>query len=491
MVSLLNSGSAGAVSDGFNVRQTGVVEASPNFRIATIMVTFTDHPEKLWTKATVQGLMFSDADSMAAFYKTVSGQRITVTGDVFDNNGQWYEIPRPVTINGVCDWASYFDTAVAAADADIDYTQYNTVFVIAPRMTCSTGGKAYSVVAPDTGGQWYMSASADGSLGSIPHHELGHLIGMDHANAWQCDPPGVLIGTNCQSDEYADRYDVMGVSSRMLYPSAPHLENMGWLEPGDTQVVTADGDYSLRPYESTGSRPRVLKIPQAQDATTGVVTSWYYLEYRQAIGFDNIPRTPTIQELGVPDGVLVHVGSSAGQYITTTLLDMTPGSLPPRGHDIFDPALPLGSSYADPVAGVSFGVLARSAAVATIRVKLNGASLCQRNTPTVTATAVHGSAKRGGEARYRVSIKNNDVLCGKQTFTLRTSKNEKGWTTTIDKKSTSSADLLPGQKKNFDLRIKVPRTATVGRHSLTLEAKQKKFPTMKKTVVVKPMVTLR
>ncbi len=488
---------AQAATDGFDVHQTGVVDAYPDFRIATITVTFPDHPAiptiegttNPWTKAYVDGVMFSNTDSMAAFYSVLSGQRMTVTGDVYDRQGQWYEIPRPATINGVCDWGSYFDDAVAAADADIDYTRYNAVFVFAPHMECSTGGKSYSVVAPDTGGQWYLAASIDGSMGSTPHHELGHLVGMDHANSWQCDPPGVLTGTNCRSEEYADRFSVMGVSSRMLYPATPHLENLGWISSTDVQVVTTDGDYLLRPYETDGSLPRALKIPQTADPVTGAVTSWYYLEYRQAIGFDNIPRTPTIQELGVTNGVLVHLGSGEGAYITTTLLDMTPGSLGKR--DIFDPALPLGSSYTDPAAGVSFGVLSRSSTAMTIRVKFGGTSLCQQGKPTVTRTIIKGKAKRGGELRYQISVKNNDILCGNQAFVLRTTKKDPGWTATFEKKTVLPFDLLPGQKKTFAVRIGVPSKTKLGRHGLTFEARQKQYPVLKKSITIQPTVVAR
>lgn len=476
--------------------RTGAVKGGPNYRVAAIMVTFTDDPAKPqisttagdWTKSYVHGVLFSNADSMAAFYADASSNKISITGEVYDNGGQWYKIARPAAVNGTCDWGTFFPDAVAAADTDIDFTLYSTIMIFAPQLTCSTGGYAGYVVAPDTGGLVYRVTDVDGYMGSIPHHEFGHVIGMSHANSWTCDPPNVLTGTNCKLEEYGDRYDVMGVSSRMLQPSAPHKENLGWLTPAEITTVTADGDYTIQAYEIAGAVSKVLKIPQARDVY-GDVTSWYYLEYRQPINFDNILRTPTIQELGVPNGVLVHVGTDAGEYITTTLLDMTPGSLP--GHDIFDPALPLGSSYDDPAAGVSFGVLTRTDTNMTIRVKFSGVSLCTWQAPTVKVKAVKSSGRPGQELRYDLTVTNNSTMCGKQTIELRPSKKPTGWTVTISKKSKITAGLLPGQSKRFIVRLKSPLRVKFPKYSVKIETKMVQNTVQKKVSELKPKIIIK
>lgn len=473
--------------------RTGAVNGAPNYKIAAILVTFSDNPTKPqisktegdWTKSYVNGVLFSNTDSMAAFYADASGGRITVTGDVYDNGGQWYTIPRPANVDDRCDWGAFFPDAVAAADADIDFTQYNTIMVFAPQLACSTGGYAASVIAPDTGGLWYRATDVDGYMGSVPHHELGHVIGMSHANSWTCDAPNVLTGTNCLLEEYGDRYDVMGLSSRMLQPSAPHKENLGWLTPAEITTVTADGDYTIQAYEIAGAVPKVLKIPQARDVN-GDVTSWYYLEYRKPITFDNIPRTPTIQELGVPNGVMVHLGSGTGEYITTTLLDMTPGSLP--GHDIFDPALPLGSSYDDPVAGVGFGVLSRTDTNMTIRVKFSGVSLCTWQAPTVKVKAVKSAGRPGQELRYDLTVTNNSTMCGKQTIELWPSKKPTGWTVTISKKSKITASLLPGQSKRFIVRIVSARKSKYPKYSVKIETRMVQNTARKTISALQPKI---
>lgn len=469
------------------------VVAYPNYKIAVIMVTFSDNPAKPTidgtknelTKAYVNGALFTNANSMAAFYASASRGRVSITGEVFDNAGQWYTITRPLLNAEGCDWTEFFRETIRAANADIDFSQFNQVMLISPRHGCSTGGITASEVVPDTNGATYSVIDVSGSFGRIPDHELGHTMHLGHANSWECKAPGILVGKACAEYEYADRFNVMGVSPRMLQPTGWHKEYLGWLAPEEITTASTDGDYVLQTYESSNLLPKVLKIPQAWDAA-GVVTNWYYLEYRQPVGFDNIVRTPTIQELGVPNGVLVHVIPAYNPRVTTTLLDMTPGSLP--GRDIFDPALPLGYSYTDAQAKVSFGVVARTATSMTIRVKFGAASLCVPKAPTVTVKSVKGFGKPGQELRYELTVKNNSVLCGKQSLEVLTRKAPAGWKVTIDKKSKNAVSVLSGQTQKFTVRLTSPKKAKYQKYAFTLEARLAKKPANKKAIVLKPAI---
>jgi M6 family metalloprotease-like protein len=467
-----------------------VLNPYPTYRVAVLLVTFSDVSEKPsgWTKEAFNERLFTNADSMAAFYQAASADAVTITGEVFDNDGAWYTIARPSASGSTCDWDSFFDDAVAAADADVNFALFNSVLVFSPTLACSTGGHSWAVSITDASGAYYPAAEVDSTTAltdSMAHHEFGHIIGMDHANSWECTAPNILTGSGCQLVEYGDRFSVMGVSSRMLYPAAPHRENLGWLTTSEITTVTADGDYAIAYSESAEKVPKVLKIPKSRNAA-GSVTDWYYLEYRQAVGFDNITRTPTLDELGVTKGALVHVGSSEGTYITTTLLDMTPGSIP--DHDIFDPALPLGSSYLDSTAGVSFGVLSRNASSMTIRVRLDGESVCQRRVPTVTVKKSKLSGKAGSTLGYILTVKNASRLCGAQTIELRTVKAPKGWTVTVNKKKSTSALFSVGASKKFTIRVTPKRTAQPGTSTIKIETRLKDAKATKKTTSLKATV---
>lgn len=473
---------------------TKAVDAFPNYKIAAIMVTSPDKPATPiaddksgpWTKQYLDKRLFSDPDSMAAYYASESEGALSVSGDVYDNDGAWYTAARPVASGSDCDWWTFVSDAMAAADADIDFRQYNTVMVLSPMYDCGSGGFATTVRnVPDTGGQSYGAIVLNGTLNTYPHHELGHLIGFGHANSWQCDPPGVLTGMNCRLEEYGDRYGIMGASSRMSLLPAPLKERMGWLRSSEIMPVMSDGDYVLYTYEKDVS-PKVLKIPQARDGA-GNVTSWYYLEYRQPIGYDNVTGyTPTVQQLGIPNGVLIRLGPT-GSDLTTTLLDMTPGSRS-DALDIFEPTLQVGSSYLDAAAGVSFGIVSRNATSMTVRVKFGGASLCTWKAPTVTAKSLRSSGKPGAELSYAMTVKNNSVLCGKQTMELRTTVKPKGWKVTVSKATKKTFDLVPGASKKYIIRMTSPKTAMSKKYTVKLEARFTARPTLKKSYTLRPTV---
>ena len=476
-----------AISDILPVTSESVV-AYPDYRIAVLLATFPDNPEKpsSWSKSTINAALFTNDNSMAAFYAQSSDGKVSVTGTVFDNNGSWYTIPRPSSKNETCDWDPFFADAVAAADADIDFSVFNTIFVLAPQLSCSTGGHTWSVAVPDAQGNVYRTVEVDGAFSFMPHHELGHLIGMDHANSWECEG-GTLTGKNCTSVEYGDRYSVMGVGNpRMLEPAAPHKENLGWLTDAEISTVSQDGDYTISYYEDRQATAKVLKIPKKVESG-GTVSEWYYLEYRRATGYDNITdMVPTAETLGVTKGALVHSGSSEGRYITTTLLDMTPGSLP--GRDIFDPALPTGYSFTDTNAGVSFGILRRSDASMTIRVLFGGASLCERRSPKIAVKQKNRSVKRGETTAYEVTVTNRSTLCGKQTIEMRKTLAPNAWKVSISKKKSTAVLFAPDEKKKFIVRVMPVKTALLQTRTIRIQARLKYAQQRQTTATLKTTV---
>ena len=80
------------------------------------------------------------------------------------------------------------------------------------------------------------------------------------------------------------------------------------------------GTYTIRPYASNARDLKGVKLLQSTDAATGRKT-WYYLEYRQGIGFD----TAFGGNSNLTNGVLVHLGTDSNGN-TSYLLDMTPAT---------------------------------------------------------------------------------------------------------------------------------------------------------------------
>ena len=107
--------------------------------------------------------------------------------------------------------------------------------------------------------------------------------------------------------------------------------------------MQADGTYWLEPYETgPGVDPKALKILKSVDPTMGTKT-WYYVEYRQAVGFDSFLSSNG----NVLNGVVVHTGTENSGN-SSDLLDMTPAT-----SSWNDPALEIGQSFYDPDAGVT------------------------------------------------------------------------------------------------------------------------------------------
>src|SRR5439155_2827922 len=107
-------------------------------------------------------------------------------------------------------------------------------------------------------------------------------------------------------------------------------ERLGWLNYGSSPpitTVTTSGTYILEAYEWASSGPKALKILKSTDATTGAKT-WYYVEARQAIGFDSFLAT-TQNTVGIAstiqNGALVSLGTD-GNGNSSGLLDMSPAT---------------------------------------------------------------------------------------------------------------------------------------------------------------------
>lgn len=180
-------------------------------------------------------------------------------------------------------------------------------------------------------------------------HELGHNLGLGHANTLICQDGKArhrALGGYCYVNEYGDYYDAMGLFTGQF--SAPHKAMLGWLDGRVATVTPAlapqrgGRTYRLGAYERPGRSTVALRV------RAGRRTFW--LEARQPIGFDeDLP-------LGVTHGALVHLDT--GDF-TTQLLDMSAG-YPPESSS-FGSLLP-GRTWTDPDGIVQLSVGTRTAA---------------------------------------------------------------------------------------------------------------------------------
>ena len=163
------------------------------------------------------------------------------------------------------------------------------------------------------------------SSNDAQYHEIGHNLGLHHAQGLECganivDAEPLLT---CKVEDGRDIFSVMGAGSPNTFRphmAAPHKERLGWISGGKIQEVVADGTYTIDNIETASPGVKFLKIPEVLPVTSG--TDFYFLEYRQPVGFDVGFVNPGINY----NGVLVHWNITNAPGVFTYLLDMTPGT---------------------------------------------------------------------------------------------------------------------------------------------------------------------
>jgi MG2 domain len=332
-------------------------------RTLVILVNFSDAPTQPYTPDVARSAMF---DTTSRFYLENSFQQTWLSGDVVG----WFTI---ATTSTACDTSAIMTQAEAAASAaGFNVAAYpHRVYAFPQNNACLFWGM--STVGGNPTLAWI---NGDFEMG-VTAHEFGHGLGLWHSHAMDCDT--AAVGASCTTYEYGDNVDVMGGSSQYAHYNAFQKEQLGWLNAGASPpitTVTASGTYTLEAYELAGSGPKALKILKSVDPTTGDRT-WYYVESRQAIGFDaGLATDGFLLPSNTLNGLLIRSGSySQGSF----LLDMTPAS-ESSYVDWRDPALPVGQTFTDPAAGVTVTANWVTATQASVTVQLAGGS-----TPTVPA----------------------------------------------------------------------------------------------------------
>lgn len=348
---------------------TAVASATGAKRVAVILFTFSDNSTQPYTPAYAEGVAFTNADSVAAYYAESSWGKLTLSGDVFG----WYSIPAKSTGCGWSTWAADADAAAKAAGVDLNAYD-NRVYAFPSVNGCGWAGLSYM-----PGTQSWLNGTSGMSL-HVMAHELGHNFGTDHANSYACTESGVRVSlaanpASCTSTEYGDPWSVMGSLTSRRQLTDFSRGNFGWLTTNALDV-SQSGTYLLEPiepYDSTGVQALRVK----RDAST-----YFLLEFRQPYGhFDNFLPI----DLAV-NGVMVRIVRAYSTLSQSQLVDATPST---SGY--VDAALALGRSLFDPLSKVTFTTTAISSGRASVQI-LFGQDSSAPTTPTnLSATEVESS----------------------------------------------------------------------------------------------------
>jgi M6 family metalloprotease-like protein len=398
-----------------------------------ILVNFQDAPSNQpWTPAQIQSEVFGSS-GVSGYLQEASYGQTSLTGAVYG----WYIIAVSSTTCDTNQIATDANNAASAAGANLAaYTRF--VYVFPYNSVCGWAGVA--TIGGNPSQSWVNGGGTSTNtldLG-IFAHEMGHNLGLYHSHGLDCDP--VTLSGQCTLWEYMDSMDVMG-SAQGHYNSF-QKQRLGWLNYGSSppiSTVTTSGTYTLAPYESADSNSKALKILKFTNPTNGL-SYYYYVEYRQPLGFDSglIPSTA--------NGVVIRLAQD-GTPNSSDLLDMTPNSS--TDFDWNYAALTVGATFSDPDAGVA--ITAESAGSdATVSVSITQPS-CVRALPGISISPSQaGPVLPGTTVSYTVTLTNKDSSsCGASTFSLQPSI-AWGWT---DNLSSSQLSLSPGASSSTTLSV--------------------------------------
>lgn len=410
-------------------------------RTLVMLINFQDNVQEPWAVDEVKDMVFGTVND---FYKQNSNNQTWLSGDVLG----YYTLP----ISSTCDsWTIHTQAEQAAEDQGIDTSVYpRRVYIFPENASCGWTGKGTIGGSPSLA---YVNGSL--SLRTIGH-ELGHNLGLYHAKDLDCGSD--IIGDRCASAEYGDALDIMGQSGVTGHFNVFSKQQLGWLTFDNKELVTVDaeGTYQLEPYElAAAGKTKGLRIQRGTDSTTGQPL-WYYLEYRQPVGFDSFLEG----KYGITDGVIFHLATE-GDVSSNLMMDMIPNS---GLRDLDDAALLAGNTYTDSEAGITITTEWADSTGASVHVSFTQAT-CSTSSPSVSVVANQSSVLAGDTASYSVTVVNNDAdSCAATKYNVSAEVPD-GWLST-----NSVVSLAAGATETVSLNVTPSDKASEGSYSLSFNA---------------------
>ena len=251
-------------------------------KLLVISVLWADSPDNLWPVSDVVARF----QTVAAWYAEASYGRVTLVPTVTP-----FVRATTTSANANANTLLRISSEVGGPlkAAGFDTTKFDRIIYIVPRIA-SVGPKGFtqgSSMWLNCGGSDYVT------FGAI--HELGHSLGLAHAQALRLGGrngnvmtfPGLDI-TQLSGNVIGFREDTGGPTNAMSYTQtrghfgAYDKSQLGWIAP----IVwnAKDQTYELTPLARRGGALYGIKVPMTQ--LRGMSNRVYWIELRDGFGFD-------------------------------------------------------------------------------------------------------------------------------------------------------------------------------------------------------------
>jgi hypothetical protein len=367
----------------------------------------------------------NNANSISNYIKTVSYDKVSVTGQVFGY------LTLPITQIEMCDAEKLRDATFEVAEQQgLDRSAFGKKMIVHTSSGCNFQGR----------GIISIGASVLGTGTDL--HEFGHSLGLNHANDWECGV-GKTVGeknSDCSSIEYADDFDIMGGYGHF---NAIAKERLGWFDSSNILTTNNPGVYFIEPLEISGNGIKLLKVPKFSGTTSSVPPSIYSVEYRRPLNYDSSHPQALL------DGAMVHFLDSGSAR--TNLLDFSPSSLDtqPTSVDSKEAILKVGEAFTDVKRGLHFNVRdatddylefhigrevsqiennGNSAVTGVLKMKIQRRVNIE---PQITAQAIGNPTQIGEWSDFENVLSNQQTIPAQSSLALTPIWDSVGWSTNL------------------------------------------------------------
>lgn len=315
-----------------------------------VLIRFEDYASPLpATVNQVHNFVFND--HFQKFYKEQSYDKTSFYGDVLG----WYSIP------GDC---YQYDPVINSiegliANNNINLSGYDRLMLVPQDCGNSRGWSFVGKVDLNIRNTRYtlsvgmvpistntISGGGFNRFEKVLSHEMGHSLGVVHANALDCGE--VSYSNNCTHIEYGNYFDNMGFGSYSLHFNAHLKEILGWVLSQNTVLINRSGRYTINPLEVKGPNQKYLakiNIPGYSN-----LFNIYNLEYRKGVGYDEGLNGPYVSSN--QSGLFVNISTQGG--LQTSLLDMR-ATTDTWYWDVLNSTLNVGETFVDESIGLKIG----------------------------------------------------------------------------------------------------------------------------------------